>query len=287
MNKEVLLYIIIFLIAALITLVVLFIVYINKPEIEYIYDDFYNTNDSLYYDNEYGYELIEPIEPSRHSFIDRVEPPDETLNEQEVFLKLLTQRLQALYGIKQPEDDKVDDQEVKETDYLLRELEIVKAQMDSIKAVMQAEIDSLYATIIIQRRSYQSETDSLKKVINDSINENLTQKRTISLREQSNLELRNQISSLNNIITGLKNDIHTLKNPIIIETIQLDHKKLADVYNNMDAKKVANLLQTLPQEQAVNVLIRMNQRKRAQVMSTLPKNVASQYSTLIMKMEKK
>ena len=63
----------------------------------------------------------------------------------------------------------------------------------------------------------------------------------------------------------------------------LNYRNLAKLYNNMDAKKVADLMQQMKAEDSVQVLKLMNQRSMAEVMAALPPDVASRYSLLIMK----
>ena len=283
MSRDVLIYLNIFLITALVVVSVLFVTYINRPERDTIPDSLYVLEDSLYFDfdDDYWDDYVwdDDEEEERPSFINRTNV-ENNLTEQELLFMELTRRIQALYGVE--EEEEIEEIE-EEPEPVISMIDILKAELDSTRVAMQIQYDSLQVLIEILINDHNAEIDGYRNEINRFHRENQTLSRTIAVREQGNLDLRNQISSLNNIITGLRNEIHALRNPVIEPVVELDFKRLANVYNNMDAKKVAQLLQTMTPQQAVNVLKNMNQRKRSQVMTSLPNDVAAVYSELLMR----
>jgi flagellar motility protein MotE (MotC chaperone) len=141
------------------------------------------------------------------------------------------------------------------------------AQMDSTMAVMKIEMDSLVTLISAQ----VLENSNLRDMMRNMIETNTSEIR----------ELNEVIVSLNNVIVGLRNQIQAMTEPLD-DSLDLDFRSLARMYNNMDTNRVAQLLQNMPPEVAVQILRSMNQRKAVQVMAVMPANVASRYSQLLL-----
>ena len=286
MSREFLIYSIIFLVTAIVVLSILFITYINRPErIDYT-DSLYVVPDSLDSEDwdEYYEDYLEDLnyqEASRPSFINRTNVEVQLTEQEKLFMDLM-RGIQALHGVGSEPEEEPEEIEEEEQEPEISLIDIITAQLDSTRIAMQIQSDSLRVLIEKLIFDHKTETDSLRSDINRWVRENQTLRRTITIREQSNLDLRNQLSALNNTITGLRNEIHRLMNPPIEPVVEFDYKRLANVYNNMDAKKVGQLLQTMTPEQAVNILKNMNQRKRAAVMQSLPNDIAARYSALLM-----
>jgi len=143
-----------------------------------------------------------------------------------------------------------------------------KTLLDSTVVVMNAQIDSLQQ-IIDQKNQ---DKDNLET--------------TIVSRDGQIGELGNSITNLNAKIDSLRAEIIVLQTPPppppAKEEKEPDYRQMAKIYNNMDAKKVAQLMQQMSPERSVRILKLMNARKKSQIMAALPAGVATRYSRLLM-----
>jgi len=144
-----------------------------------------------------------------------------------------------------------------------------KPLLDSTIVVMNAQIDSLLQ-IIDQKNQ---DKDSLQS--------------TIVSKEGFINEQGDTITNLFAQIDSLRAEIVILNTPPPpppppVEVKEPDYKQMARIYNNMDAKKVAQLMQQLSADSSVRILKNMNARKKSQVMAALPPGVAARYTRLLM-----
>jgi len=284
MEKDYLMYLIIFLVCVLITGSVLFLTYTNRPVESDIMDTLLvELSEDFDIDNfdyfEYEPEPVQQETP-RRSFLDRPEAerrtflnrtgPTQQLSDNEEHFMSLVEQIRALFGTpeveEEEEEEEIEEEEEEEIDLGPTIEEILEMKITT----MTAQIDSLVTTVnYFVRNNYRLQQNLVHK--NEEIK-----------------DLNQRIVSLRETILWLENEIEFLNTPIeievedIIEEIEPDYRQLARIYNNMDPSRVAQILQTFPPETAVNILMAMNQRNRGRVMSALPPRVVSQYSEIIL-----
>jgi len=309
MSNEVLIYIIIFLVCVLITGGVLTFDFLTKkslpsqaPDTVVVYVET-PSSETVNNQPEFDEYYFEPTPETKNT------PPDlnDLTPEEQLFLELQKQ-LQNIY---RPTIEPLAEMEINIDYRALRDSLIITDLMKNI--------DELHNQIVAQNDDYSLREQSLSSTYKDELStkdqiiqekdqiiqemerkmaekdriisakdDTLKQKdrsidikeNNITLREKQIDELRSQVRSLNNIISGLRKDIYNLKNTITVVS-EPDYLALAKLYNNMNAKKVASLLQNMPPEQSVNILKLMTSRKRAQVMTVLPVDVGTHYSNLM------
>jgi len=280
MSKEALIYVVIFLICLLIGGSLLVTSYIKNIQAsiatDTLKDDIPEVLPAIPLEPET--EVEEQLEESQSSFLEttstdnrtrtflnRAEPERENALQQheQQYLDLVRQ-LRMLFGEADTEEETEDELEIG----LTREEE-----MEITIASMNAQIDSLMI------------------VIHSFIHENERLKKDLAQRDEEIKNLRQLNENLTLIISNLRQEIYILQNPIIVEEeepieeileiIEPDYRLIARIFNNMDANRVAQILQTLPPETSANILKTMNQRRIAQVMAALPPRVATQYAELL------
>lgn len=185
------------------------------------------------------------------------------------FLRLQQMMYAMRHGMPEPEEEiEEEEEEIIEIEPII--IVDIKAQLDSVIVALNLRNDSLNVRIDQYRADISSllanldQKDHLVEGLNDSI-----------LLQQLNID-------------SLTDEIYRLLNPEpepIVERQQLNYVRLARIYNGMDAKKVAQLMQQMPDEDSVNVLKAMNQRKRSQIMAALPARKANDYAQLLMTLE--
>ena len=262
--KDILVYVIIFLITILITGgILIYYYYHNRPLRDdaelFVLQDFLEvaTPDTTVVEEEGASDFLERDQLAIDEAILAGLPEHERH-----FLTLL-QQVRALNLGASVEDRTVDTEQ---------EMRLLHAQMDSTIIAMIAQNDSLKSVIIHQM-----------------VDMNVLRERNRGLmRDISNLD--DMIISLYETISDLREEIVILMTTVDIEeedteemvVIEHDFRLVARLYNNMDNARVSQLLQRMEPTQAIEILKVMNQRKVAQIMGLLPPNVASEYSLLLM-----
>ena len=212
--------------------------------------------------------FVNDIEEGRKTFLDRASGSQQQrgLAQHEQEYVSLVEQLRALFG-----DGTVPEEEEEEIIEEIIEEEIVRhPSREEILEIANSTLSAQLDTNRLLIQNYRRENERLR--------ENL-------LARNDEIDALNYlIASLRETIVYLDNQILMLETPeeIEIEVIEPDYRQLARIFNNMDASRVAQILQTLPPETAVNVLRSMNQRRISQVMAALPPRIATQYSQLIM-----
>jgi flagellar motility protein MotE (MotC chaperone) len=265
MKNDLLVYVLIALGCLLINGTFIFFLMLSQPEIERDEELVAVDPDSLdvIVEFEPESEEAEESEPAerRRQYVDApdfFEIDESTLSESELaFVKLQ----QMLYIMRYGEPELMPEEEP-----VVFEIVEVVAEIDSTMIKMAMHVEELES----QLELFQTN------------NEQLTQ--SIGSRDGQIEELRNSIAQLNLMIETLQSEITILRTPPPAPTVvprEPDFRQLARVYNNMDAKKVASLMQSMSDEHSVSVLKAMNQRKVAQIMATLPPAKATAYSRLL------
>jgi flagellar motility protein MotE (MotC chaperone) len=266
MKNDMLVYVFIGLVCLLINAVLLWFMVMSRPEIEPTIDVVSISPDSLAIIEEILTEIIvEPEEqrPPRRQFVDApdfFEVDESTLSESELaFVKLQ----QMLYTMRYGEPELMPEEEPE-----VIEIVEVEAEIDSTMIKMAMHVEELEA----QLELFQNDNEHLSH--------------GIGTRDGQIEELRNSIAQLNLMIETLQNEIAILRTPPppppVLVVREPDFRQLARVYNNMDAKRVATLMQSMSDEHSVSVLKIMNQRKVAQIMAALPPAKATAYSRLLL-----
>ena len=141
------------------------------------------------------------------------------------------------------------------------------AQIDSTKDVLIAKVDSLS----------ENHQDFMRK-INELHRKNLTKQDSLKL-------LQEKITSLETSITDLNTQLESKPDP---KEAQKDYKNninyLANTYNMMNEKKVAQLMNAVPDEDVIQIFKRMNQRKVGKVLAAMPRRRAN---SIVSKLTKK
>jgi flagellar motility protein MotE (MotC chaperone) len=210
------------------------------------------------FDIEPTIEVAERPSRRRRPGLDLPDLDDPSLSDAErSFIKLQHILFTMRYGSLMEEEDEEEEEQITIVD--------IQAQMDSTIAVMNTQIDSLRSVIELFENDNQNLITS------------------IDVKESEIVELNNSIESLFSMIQTLQDEIYQLQNPEIEEeeVRPPNFRQLARLYNNMDARRVSQLLQRMPPEQSVGILRLMNQRKASQIMAVLPPRVADQYAQIM------
>jgi len=193
-----------------------------------------------------------------------LDDPDLT-DEERMILKMQQLMYNLIYGEPEPPEAIVD--VVVESPVL-----DYRALLDSTIVVMNAQIDSLQNIISVNNDN----NDLLKS--------------SIVYKDGQIVDLGDAIAKLDARIRELRAEIERLNQPPpppppaapAEPPKEPDYRQIARIYNNMDAKKVASLMQEMSPDRSVRILKAMNQRKKSQVMAALPPGVATRYARLLM-----
>jgi len=131
-------------------------------------------------------------------------------------------------------------------------IEYSTVKVDSVKAAISAEIDSL----INKQQQYVKRINDLSILVSDKQNEVIVMQEKITLLEEN-------ISQLN---TQQQQDVTQTKTQDAEEAISY----LASTYDTMDPADVAKLMDSLPDDKIISIMKKMNQRKVGKVLAALP-----------------
>ncbi len=172
----------------------------------------------------------------------------DNLSQQEKdFLRLIDQ-IKKLHGMK--------DEEPKEKDQQKEYWE----KVDSTITVLKKQIES-------QQKEQKTLTDKVKtyeKTVKDKDALIKNQQAKIAELEKKNVDLHKEKEQI----------ISTKKEEESSENL----KSLAKIYNNMDPKKAAEFIQRMPMEKGIGILKNLNQKKAAKIMSAMKPENAARYS---------
>lgn len=172
----------------------------------------------------------------------------DNLSQQEKdFLRLIDQ-IKKLHGMK--------DEEPKEKDQQKEYWE----KVDSTITVLKKQIEN-------QQKEQKTLSDKVK-----------TYEKTVKDKDALIKNQQAKISELEKKNTDLHKEKEQITNAKKEEESSENLKSLAKIYNNMDPKKAAEFIQRMPIEKGIGILKNLNQKKAAKIMSAMRADNAARYS---------
>ena len=277
MNREALLYIVICLACLLLAGAILAFMYISRVQKEA--DAAY----ALLEEQTRGTEDEEPVTPEEplvpESSLDPQAVQSDLLDSEQLYMSMLDQ-IRALYTV--PVEEVVE--EVAEEAEVVEEVVIPDTVFVYVKIPdegFRVRMDATIAAMTVKM-------DSLRSYVNTYMNENIALRFELNQKNLHINDLNSSVESLNGTIEIMNTSVERLKEELQIfstpvdETIEIDYRQIARIYDGMDSKKVGTLLQQMTPENAVQILKRMNQRKVTKIMADLPTNVSMRYAQLML-----
>ncbi|MCL2064532.1 MAG: hypothetical protein FWG98_09195 [Candidatus Cloacimonetes bacterium] len=283
MNKEAMIYLVIFLLSLLITGSLLMYSYMKNSRSSDVVDTLlveipenipYEQDISESQQEETRRTFVDQEEDDRRTFLNRQgETSQQGLRPHEQEYVSLVEQLRALFGGGMIEEEEEEEEEEEIIEEIEEEIELHPTREEILEVTISSMALHLESQRMLMSR-YRRENERLREALLS--------------RDDEIIALNYLMETLRETISGLQNEIIVLSTPVEIEEeieidiTEPDYRQLARIFNNMDASRVAQILQTLPPETAINVLRAMNQRRIPLVMAALPPRVATQYSQLLL-----
>jgi flagellar motility protein MotE (MotC chaperone) len=188
----------------------------------------------------------------------------------------LLQLQKMFYALSNPDiDDEEEEEEIIEEP--VEEEIIIEPYLEPILVINYDEIMNQ------RKKEHNTLIDSLKTVINNIQNDNLNLSNQLNNKDKQIVNLNDNKKTLEERIVNLEHEKKELETPPVIEVAEPknDYRQLARIYNGMDSKKAAKIMQQMPSIESTNILRLMNQRKVTQILAALPPKVATEYSQIL------